>query len=618
MYKKVLLLIIIILAFALRFYKLGDVPPSLYWDEVALGYNAYSIAETGYDEEGPKAFIENPTQFFGVGPIRIPVYMYLRSFGDFKPPVYIYAEVPMIKLFGLSEWTTRFPSAFFGALSIPLTYLITKKLFTRMCKKDEFTFSENTSEWTALIASLLLALAPWHTQLSRVAYEANVALFLVMLGVWFFLKSLDQPLHFDTDSMQNFTDKKLQRLESMRTLNRTMLLTLSGLSFVLTLYTFNSNRVFTPLLVALLGLLYWKEIIGEKWRYAASTVVAILISLAIFLPLYPHLTSHEAQLRYKEVNIFTDSKPVEIANERIARLGNTWWANILDNRRLAYTQSWLDGYFQHFTGRFLFISGDVNPRFSLQDVGELYLIELPFLLIGLYLFVSQHKKEQLTILGWLLLAPIPAAFAREVPHALRAENMLPTFQILAGYGFIYTLNALYRRNNKISFLLLAIGSAAFLTLNVIYYLHNYYVHYPKYAQSEWQYGYKQMIQEVVKLQDHYDRIIITDALGRPYINTLFYQNYPPSKFQVERQAKTDDTGFGFIDVTAFGKYQFKGINWKQDIAHQGTYEKVLLVGVPQEMKENQFTKAIIRNLKGDPVFILNEAPKGHEALLELK
>ncbi len=48
----ILLISIVILAASLRLYKLDSVPPSLNWDEVAFGYNAYTIANWGKDEWG--------------------------------------------------------------------------------------------------------------------------------------------------------------------------------------------------------------------------------------------------------------------------------------------------------------------------------------------------------------------------------------------------------------------------------------------------------------------------------------------------------------------------------------------------------------------------------------
>ncbi len=576
--KKILLVGTILIGFILRFYQLGSIPPSLYWDEVALGYNAFSIAETAKDEEG---------RFLPLN--------YFRSFGDFKPPVYIYAAVPMIKFFGLSEWTTRFPSAFFGSLSVVLCYLITRQLLKRLSSNESTFLNQSRIEWISLAVTVLMAISPWHTQISRVAYEANVALFLILLGVYLFFHALENQSR------------------------KTLLLTLAGLSFVLTFYTFNSNRVFTPLLVALLAILYRKQLFPTQ-KAIRQVLVATLIGLAVLLPLLPHLASSEGRLRYKEVNIFSDAKPVEVSNQRISRLGDTWWANILNNRRIIYAQNWFDGYFRHFSGKFLFISGDVNPRFSLQDVGELYLIELPFLIIGLYLFASRHKTEHLFVLGWMLLAPIPAAFARETPHALRTLNILPTFQILEAYAFIYVVYRLYKYQFK-QIRLPAISVIAltvlFLFFNMYYYLHNYYVHYPRWTSQEWQYGYKQVINEVAKVQDQYDRIIITDGLGRPYIETAFYLKYPPAQFQKERRQHTDATGFGFVEVDGFNKYEFRGIDWKKEIPKQQERERVLLVGTPAELSKQKYFKKIVPRLNGETVFILSDIPSGIDALIEL-
>src|SRR3989344_1327591 len=108
------LLAIIILAVVLRFYKLGTTPPSLYWDEVSLGYNAYSILKTGFDEHHHFLPLTN-----------------FAAFGDYKPPGYIYATVPSIALFGLNEFAVRFPSALAGTLTVLVTYFLVVELFEK-------------------------------------------------------------------------------------------------------------------------------------------------------------------------------------------------------------------------------------------------------------------------------------------------------------------------------------------------------------------------------------------------------------------------------------------------------------------------------------------------------
>ena len=87
---------IILLAAVLRLTAFGHNPPGVYLDEAAQGYNAYSLLRTGKDEYG-KSW---------------PVF--LRSFGDYKMPLYAYLTVPSVKIFGLDSFSTRFVSAAFA------------------------------------------------------------------------------------------------------------------------------------------------------------------------------------------------------------------------------------------------------------------------------------------------------------------------------------------------------------------------------------------------------------------------------------------------------------------------------------------------------------------------
>ena len=105
---------ILILAAALRFYRLDTNPPAFNWDEAAIGFNAHSLIKTGRDEY---------SQFMPIS---------FRSFDDYKPPVYFYLTIPSILAFGYIDFAVRFPSAFLGTLTVLFTYLMTKSLF-----KDE-------------------------------------------------------------------------------------------------------------------------------------------------------------------------------------------------------------------------------------------------------------------------------------------------------------------------------------------------------------------------------------------------------------------------------------------------------------------------------------------------
>src|SRR3989344_7737190 len=159
LFKKNIYLIILtfvfLLAFFLRFYNLGSNPPSLTWDEASLGYNAYSILKTGADEYGNKL------------PLSI------RSFDDYKPPLYVYLTIPFVALFGLSEFSVRLPSAIIGALSVIVIYFLVKEFLQRWDKKHQ--------ELIALVSALFLAISPWQLQFSRGAFEGNIGIFFYIL-----------------------------------------------------------------------------------------------------------------------------------------------------------------------------------------------------------------------------------------------------------------------------------------------------------------------------------------------------------------------------------------------------------------------------------------------------
>lgn len=149
--KWVGLILLLVLGLSLRLAHLSNFPPSLNWDEASLGYNAYSLLQTGRDEWGQPL----PTIF--------------RAFGDYKLPGYIYAAIVPIKIFGLNEVAVRLPSVIAGVILMLLGFVIGTRLFKHWI-------------WGTYLA-LFIGIAPWSWFLSRVAVEANLALMLVTLGI---------------------------------------------------------------------------------------------------------------------------------------------------------------------------------------------------------------------------------------------------------------------------------------------------------------------------------------------------------------------------------------------------------------------------------------------------
>jgi hypothetical protein len=272
------------------------------------------------------------------------------------------------------------------------------------------------------------------------------------------------------------------------------------------------------------------------------------------------LFSPQASLRFKEVNIFTDIDVIKTSNQEIIN-DSSGWSRIIHNRRVGYALSYVKHYFDNLNPGFLFIKGDGNPKFSTQDVGELYLWDLPFFIIGT-LFLFRRKEGVWWIIPlWLILGIIPAATARETPHALRVETTLPTFQILIAVGvveFLLWLKKIQWRKRIKSIVIILTFSL--LVLNVIYYLHGYCVHYADEYSGEWQYGYKDSIEYVKSVGKNFNNVYVTSDLGRPYIYYLFYTKTDPRIFRIDSDVRRDP--FGFVNVDRFGKYNFIGSTTK--------------------------------------------------------
>lgn len=484
--RKHFLVVILVIAFFLRFYKLSEVPISLYWDEVSLGYNAYSILKTGHDEHNVFMPFTN-----------------FAAFGDYKPPLYIYSAVPAIAIFGLNEFAVRFPSALFGVLTVLLTYCLTKKL------------TENKT--ISLIAALFLAISPWHLQFSRGAFEANLGLFFSTLGIYLFL---------------NIQKYKWLLLPAL-------------IAFIAAMYTFTGQRLFVPLILIILFFQFRKNLIENL----KLSIVSIAIAAVIFWPMFKFATQTiEGRLRFDEVTIFKDLDPINESVKYREKDNFAWWSNIAHNRRLFYFREYLIHYFDAFNPSFLFSFGDVNPRLSIQAVGELYYIDLPLILAGLYFLVLKKQKYRLLIIGWLLISPLGPATARETPHALRMIHILPVFQIIAAYG---AFNFYKSISSKKTFVLIV--SAALIT-NFLFYVHMYYKHWPINYSGAWQYGYSQLVEELKPLYENSDQIIVSNYLGRAYIYFLFYMPIEPKYYWETKNAYKDK--FAFHHVDGFGEFRF--------------------------------------------------------------
>lgn len=494
----------------LRFWELGQIPPSLDWDEVSMGYNAYSILKTGRDEFGR----------------RWPVYF--RALDDYKLPVYTYLTAGSIKIWGYNDFAVRFPSAFFGTLTVLLVGVMIYRLFD--------------DRWLAIWAAGMMAISPWHIQFSRMASEVNVGLFWLTVGVLLLVRQ--------------------RRLMAV-------------LAFGLAAYTYLSYRVVAPL-------------VGLAWRDKRMWVSAAMVGLLV-------LGLSGGHIRIKGTGVWETEAVYQVFKHQEAEMVDDAGLGINWPRKLFHEQKWLtaglvaaQGYLSHFSPSFLFFDYE-EKQHQTPFVGLNYLWMLPLIVAGgHYMAVKGYNRGAKVILWWLVLAPLPAAVTRGVPHAGRTLAMTVPLMVMAAFGWRF-LVARWPRFLKVA----AVGVAG---LALVRYLHQYYIHLPIERSATWQYGRREMTEYVEQVKDQYDRVVVSSKLEWPYIFMLYYSKYDPAAYLA--QGGTRSGGWG-EEGNRYDNYEFHQFR-PEDLRDP----KTLLAGTPDELVERVDPVQVINYLDGKPAIII--------------
>lgn len=486
------LFILIFFSAFLRFYKLSEYPVGFHIDEATLGYNAYSMLVTGKDEQG------------NVLPLTIDV------FGDGRLTGYDYLTIFPVWLFGLSEFSTRFTGALFGVLTIVAMYLLIRSI--------------GLHRNIALLGSLLISIAPWHINLSRASSESLVTVFFIIFGFALIINGLR-------------ISSKLSVLFGSF---------VSSLSF----FIYATPRIFVPLLMGLVVILFYKK---NRQRKNLMWINLLSFFYICFLAGFLIFAVKGGTNRFAQVSIFGMQETRLVLEEQIREDGTLFIDPLVvrafHNKVTNYALAFISNYLDYFNGKFYFIDGGLPLWHKVPSVGIFYLIELPFILIGIYSALRNNNKYVLVIIGWLLIAPIVASLTTDdVPNVKRAIMLFPVIEVFAALG-MYTFIVRYTFYSKYVVLIILF----LLSVNFTYFLHQYFAHGRTHRALYRNNGFKEMIYKAKDVYNQYDQIIITKSLGGIYPLVLFHMQYNPNSYQKEGSPKDRDyTGFGkFIFAPEF-------------------------------------------------------------------
>jgi len=400
----------------------------------------------------------------------------------------------------LTPLAVRLPNLIFSVLTVFVLY------------KLIFLFTKNSS--LSNLVSIVLSLNPWHLQFSRGAWESSTALFFLLLGIYWLYKYLVN--------------------------NQNKYIYIFPIPLVIALATYHSARIIAPVLLLSILIFNFKKVCNKKF------IVAIIIGLVLVTPILFSFLKNGGMTRFGGVGLTADKGPISRSEELLNNHGNTNIINrVMHNQRVLYAFSWVEKYSSHFNLNFLFIDGDEVPRSKNPDMGQLYLLELPFLVLGIVkLIQSKNKNLQQFTLSFLLISPLASSLTFQAPSALRALPMVIPLSILIALGL-----SLIKNRILIVFIF-------FLYLvSFFYYLDAYYIHAPKRYSFAWNSGFSQIIPYIESQKNNYQNIYLTDKYDQPYILYLFYSKYDPSKIQNQIKLTSPDQ-FGFSTVRQIDNIHF--------------------------------------------------------------
>ena len=520
-------ILIFVLFFAAfwRLYQLTQVPPSPSLDEASLGWNAYSILETGRDEYG------------------YPLPILLRAYDDWRPAGYVYLIIPFVKILGLNVLAVRLPAAIIGTLTVLLTYYLVNELFINELGKNNELFNSLTrNKLIALTASFFLAISPWHIYISRLGHEVNLSHFFAVLGIYLFLK------------YQN--------------LKENFFLFGSAFCFALSFYSYQSSKIFVPLLVLFLVFIYKNQAIKDFRNF----IVAGLLGMVILIPTLKAFFTPEGMARFQGTSLLAHSS--EVFRQAATRVADDYQRGdylglIFDNRRVAAVLTILRAYFSHFDLSWLFFNSGREPH-KIPNFGLFPLWFAPLFLAGIYHLIAGPYpwQKKLVLAAWFLLAPMGASLTTDAPHAMRSFNILPAPQIIAGMGTVFLWEKISKNWRKKVQLIFGL----FLVFHLFNLFHQYFINFPREQSDSFQYSLKMAIGYAVANENNFQKIIITNqnAGYQSYMFYLFYSKYSPKTY-------LNDGGTisgGYLETHRIGKYEFRPIEWAKD----KNEKNVLLIG----------------------------------------
>jgi len=377
MFRKFIfsVLFIFLLSLLVRIAFLDRIPSGITNDEMDYILNAKSVFLSGSDI----SHTWNPFTFT------------IPKSGNFQAEIAPLLTFWLVGPLPLSMFTSKLIYALFGAGTVGLLFLITKKMI---------------GEKEAFIVGLVGVFNPWLIFFGRSAYDASLAIFFFLLSFYFLLifKSRKILLVFPTFFIAFFSYAGTK-------------LILLPFSLVTIIFAWYNNK-------------------KDMKQYVI--IFALCVSLVVF---YAFSILHTSGSRINELATPNMQSIATTVNGERRLSINTLLTPVFSNKYVVYGKYALDKYFNAFSPSFLFLNGDGKNQFSLWYHGAFYYLDAFFLFLGFFVLFSRNKKAFFILLSLVLISPIPSILSTVGnSYAVRSMLLAPLLIIFIGVGISYTLN----------------------------------------------------------------------------------------------------------------------------------------------------------------------------------
>ncbi len=366
-----LIVMIVLLLNALRFWKLDTIPNGYHVDEVGSAVTVQCFTERGCDAEL----------------LPWPLYGFME-YGQDKPPTYVYPGIIWGEIFGTTVPSLRGYAAFVLLIGILGLFFVARNLFGNAF---------------AAVVVLAAACSPWAWVVTRVALESYFAPVFVIGGLYFFWRS------------SHWRDWAL-----------------SGFLFACAMITYPPAMLQVPLMMITLAIYEWGRR-PFRWQSILSLVIVFILSLLFTIFRHIHFSgSARIAQRFGDISIFNSNYLHSLGKS--GSLGDIIGV-FVHNYLLHLSPDFLfltgDPSFVHSTrhlGLFSFL--DITALFMLTVFLVIAIVNRSWKQNP----VIKDRRWLIFLAANFFIGIIPSALTnQELPHALRICGGWPFMMLFTGF-----------------------------------------------------------------------------------------------------------------------------------------------------------------------------------------